>query len=100
VGTHVLNNDFRHPVLVAREAATLDWLSGGRFELGLGAGHMRIEYEQAGLAYDPAADRVERLAESVKVIKALLSGEEVTFQGRHYFLEGGSSRDRAVSVWC
>ncbi len=88
VGTHVLNNDFRHPVLVAREAGTLDRLSGGRFELGLGAGHIRSEYEQAGFAYDLAADRVERLTESVKVIKALLSGEEVTFEGRHYTVRG------------
>lgn len=88
VGTHVLNNDFRHPVLVAREAATLDRLSSGRFELGLGAGHMRIEYEQAGFAYDRAADRVERLTESVKIIKALLSGEEVTYEGRHYAVRG------------
>jgi probable F420-dependent oxidoreductase len=88
VGTHVLNNDLRHPVLVAREAATLDRLSGSRFELGLGAGHMRIEYEQAGLAYEPGAVRVERLSESVKLIKALLSGGEVTFEGRHYTVRG------------
>jgi probable F420-dependent oxidoreductase len=88
VGTHVLNNDLRHPVLVAREAATLDRLSGGRFELGLGAGHMRIEYEQAGLEYEPGAVRVERLSESVKVIKALLSGGDVTFEGRHYTVRG------------
>jgi probable F420-dependent oxidoreductase len=88
VGTHVLNNDLRHPVLVAREAATLDRLSGSRFELGLGAGHMRIEYEQAGLAYEAGAVRVERLSESVKLIKALLSGADVTFEGRHYTVRG------------
>ncbi len=84
VGTAVLNNDFRHPVLVAREAATVDVLSGGRFELGLGAGHMRAEYEQAGLAFDDGATRVERLAESVGIIKRLLEGEVVTFAGKHY----------------
>ena len=65
VGTAVLNNDFRHPVLLAREAATLDVLSDGRLELGLGAGHMQSEYEQAGLTFDPGATRVERLAEAV-----------------------------------
>jgi probable F420-dependent oxidoreductase len=54
VGPLVLNNDLRHPVLVAREAATLDLLTSGRLELGLGAGHMKAEYEQAGLAFDPA----------------------------------------------
>jgi probable F420-dependent oxidoreductase len=84
VGTFVLNNDFRHPVIVAREAATLDMLSGGRFELGLGAGHMRSEYEEIGLPYDAAAVRVERLEEAVRIIKALLAGEEVTFEGAHY----------------
>jgi probable F420-dependent oxidoreductase len=84
VGTLVLNNDFRHPVLVAREAATLDVLSQGRFELGLGAGYMRSEYEEAGLAFDRGAVRVERLAESVAIVTRLLSGEAVTFAGRHY----------------
>src|SRR2546428_2830438 len=64
VGTAVLNNDFRHPVLTAREAATLDVLSDGRLELGLGAGHMQSEYEAAGLGFDPGATRVERLAEA------------------------------------
>src|SRR5919201_3386972 len=71
VGTYVLNNDLRHPVLVAREAATVDVLSGGRFELGLGAGHMQSEYDQAGLQFDLGATRVERLAESVVLIKRL-----------------------------
>ncbi len=61
VGTMVLNNDFRHPVLTAREGATLDFLTDGRLELGLGAGHMKSEYDQAGLAFDPGATRVERL---------------------------------------
>jgi probable F420-dependent oxidoreductase len=84
VGTMVLNNDLRHPVLVAREAATLDLLSDGRLELGLGAGHMKSEYEQAGLRFDPGAIRVERLAEAVAIAKALLRGEKVTFAGQHY----------------
>src|ERR1700716_2103059 len=72
VGTNVLNNDLRHPVLVAREAATIDLLTDGRLELGLGAGHMEIEYEQAGLSFDPGATRVERLGEAVTIIKGLL----------------------------
>src|SRR5713101_2957745 len=83
IGTMVLNNDFRHPVLVAREAATLDLLSDGRLELGLGAGHMRSEYEQAGLGFDSGATRVERLAEAVAIVKRLLTGEKVSFVGRH-----------------
>lgn len=84
VGTLVLNNDLRHPVLVAREAATVDLLSGGRFELGLGAGYMKSEYDQAGLRFDRGATRVERLAEAVVLVKRLLCGEEVSFPGRHY----------------
>ena len=88
VGPFVLNNDFRHPVIVAREAATLDMLSEGRLELGLGAGHMRSEYAEAGFPYDPAGVRVERLQESVRIIKALLAGEEVSVQGAHYRVSG------------
>lgn len=96
VGTAVLNNDFRHPVLLAREAATLDVLSDGRLELGLGAGHMQSEYEQAGLAFDPGATRVERLAEAVVIVKRLLEGEPVTFAGRHYRVGGHAIHPRPV----
>ena len=96
VGTAVLNNDFRHPVFVAREAATLDVLSDGRFELGLGAGHMQSEYEQAGLAFDPGATRVERLGEAVAIVKRLLEGEKVTFAGRHYRVSDHSIHPRPV----
>jgi probable F420-dependent oxidoreductase len=88
VGTNVLNNDFRHPVLVAREAATIDLLTDGRLQLGLGAGSIRSEYEQAGLSFDRGRTRVERLSEAVTIIKGLLSGEEVTFSGRHYRVTG------------
>ena len=84
VGTMVLNSDFRHPVLLAREAATLDVVSGGRFELGLGAGYMKAEYEQAGLRFDRGGVRVERLAEAVAIVKQLFEGKPVTFMGRHY----------------
>ena len=96
VGTAVLNNDFRHPVLLAREAATLDVLSDGRLELGLGAGHMQSEYEQAGLTFDPGATRVERLAEAVVIVKRLLEGEPVTFGGRHYRVTGHTIHPRPI----
>jgi len=88
VGTNVLNNDLRHPILVAREAATVDLLTDGRLQLGLGAGSLRSEYDQAGLGFDPGATRVERLAEAVTIIKDLLKGERVTFAGRHYRVTG------------
>ncbi len=88
IGTNVLNNDLRHPVLVAREAATVDLLTDGRLELGLGAGSIKSEYDEAGVSFDPGATRVERLAESVTIIKSLLNGEQVTFAGRHYRVTG------------
>jgi probable F420-dependent oxidoreductase len=68
VGSLVLDNDYRHPVLLAKEAATLDVLSGGRFELGIGAGWLREEYERAGMAFDPAGVRVDRLEEALAVL--------------------------------
>ncbi|HEX2284029.1 MAG TPA: LLM class flavin-dependent oxidoreductase, partial [Mycobacterium sp.] len=74
-GTLVLNNDFRHPVDVARETVTVAAISGGRFELGLGAGHMKSEYDAAGIAFDSGGTRVDRLIESVEVIRRLLAGE-------------------------
>jgi probable F420-dependent oxidoreductase len=88
VGTNVLNNDFRHPVLVAREAATVDLLTNGRLQLGLGAGSIRAEYEQAGLDFDRGAVRVERLSEAIGILKGLLRGDRVTFTGQHYRITG------------
>jgi probable F420-dependent oxidoreductase len=88
VGTLVLDNDYRHPVLLAKEAATLDALSGGRFELGLGAGWLRDEYERAGLSFDPAGVRVDRLHESIRILKLLLSGSSATVKGNHYSVSG------------
>ncbi len=87
LGVMVLNNDFHHPVLVARAASTLDLLSQGRVELGLGAGHARPEYERAGIPFDPAPVRVDRLGEAVQLLRRLLDGETVTFAGEHYHLD-------------
>jgi probable F420-dependent oxidoreductase len=81
-GTLVLNNDLRHPVETARETASVAALSGGRFELGLGAGHMKSEYDAAGLKFDDGATRVDRLIESVEVIRPLLAGEPVDIDAR------------------
>jgi probable F420-dependent oxidoreductase len=88
LGTFVLDNDFRHPVVLAKEAATLDLLSGGRFELGLGAGWERAEYERAGIPFDPPGVRVGRLAEAVRVLKGLFAEGPLTFAGRHYAIAG------------
>lgn len=87
LGTLVIDNDFRHPAMLAKEAATLDLLSGGRFELGLGAGWMRREYAAAGLPYDRAGVRIDRMEESIAVLKGLFAGETVNHDGTHYQLD-------------
>jgi probable F420-dependent oxidoreductase len=86
VGTYVLANDFRTPVLLAKDAATLDFLSGGRFELGIGAGRPDEEADNRmlGIGFDTGAQRVARLAESLTLLKALLSGETASAPGPHY----------------
>ena len=84
IGTMVIDNDFRHPALVAADAATLDLLSEGRFELGLGAGWLAEDYTRTGIPFDRPGVRVDRLIESVRIIKGLLAGQTVTQAGRHY----------------
>ena len=84
VGSLVLDNDYRHPVMLAKEAATLDLLSGGRFELGIGAGWLRSEYEQAGMVFESAGVRVSRLEEAIQVLKGLFADQPLTFAGDHY----------------
>lgn len=88
VGTLVLANDFRHPVIVAHEAASLHHLSGGRFELGLGAGWYQPEYEAAGIAFAPAGQRIGRLEEALAVIRGLLDGDKVDHTGAGYQVTG------------
>jgi probable F420-dependent oxidoreductase len=80
----VLANDFRNPVMLAKEAATLDVLSGGRLDLGMGAGWREEEYRQAGITFDRPSTRIARLVEAVTIIKRLLEGECVTFHGEYY----------------
>ena len=84
VGTLVLDNDYRHPVVLAKEVATLDVLSGGRFEFGIGAGWLRTDYETAGIAYDEPGVRVSRLEEALEIFDQLFSRGEATFEGHHY----------------
>lgn len=96
VGSFVLDNDFRHPVMLAKEVATLDVLSDGRFELGLGAGWLRSEYEQAGIAFASPAVRVARLEESVSIVKRLFAEEAVTFSGAHYSITNLQGSPRPV----
>jgi probable F420-dependent oxidoreductase len=96
VGSLVFSNDFRHPAVLAKEAATIDVLSGGRFELGLGGGWLRAEYDQTGIPFDAPGTRIERLEEAVTIIKGLLAGERVTFAGRHYTIADLEGRPTPV----
>jgi probable F420-dependent oxidoreductase len=96
VGSLVFSNDFRHPAVLAKEAATIDVLSGGRFELGLGGGWLRAEYDQTGIPFEAPGTRIERLEEAVTIIKGLLAGERVTFAGRHYTIADLEGRPTPV----
>jgi probable F420-dependent oxidoreductase len=84
VGTLVLNNDLRNPVVLAKEIATLGLAAPGRVEVGLGAGWLRSDYEETGVSYENPSTRVERLAESLQILKELWGTGESTFNGRHY----------------
>jgi probable F420-dependent oxidoreductase len=84
VGSLVLGNDYKHPVVLAREAATLDLLSDGRLELGLGAGWMTADYEKSGLELDRPGVRIDRLEESIAIVKGLMAEGPFTFHGKHY----------------
>ena len=87
IGTIVIDNDYRHPVMLAKEAATLDFLSGGRLELGLGAGWLEREYESAGMTYDRAGVRIDRLSEAIQVVKGLFGDGPFCFAGSHYRID-------------
>jgi probable F420-dependent oxidoreductase len=88
VGSLVYCNSFRHPALLAREAATIDVLSGGRFELGIGTGYDMPEYRQTGIILPPPRVRVEQLRETLAVVKGLWSDGSLSFSGEHYTITG------------
>jgi probable F420-dependent oxidoreductase len=84
VGTLVCDVDYRHPVVLAKSAATIQLASGGRLELGVGAGWMKSDYDQAGIAYDSHRVRIERLEEALQIMQAMWKDEQTSFSGRHY----------------
>ena len=83
-GALVFDNDYKHPVVLAKELATMDVLSGGRVEIGLGAGWMISDYEQMGMPYDRAGVRVDRFVEGLAVIKGAMGPGPFSFEGEHY----------------
>ena len=84
VGALVWDNDYKHPVVLAKELATIDLLSEGRLEIGLGAGWMISDYEQAGIPYDPAGVRIDRFVEGLEIIKRAMADGPFSFSGKHY----------------
>ncbi len=84
VGSLVYDVDYRHPVIYAKGAAALHLLSGGRHEFGIGAGWMKTDYDEAGIGYDSAGTRIERLDEALAVIRSMWANERTTFEGKHY----------------
>ncbi len=98
VGCLVFDNDYKHPVVLAKELATIDRLSGGRVEVGLGAGWMATDYEQSGIPYDSGKVRVDRFEEGLTIIKGLLGPDPVTFEGEHYQVRGMEGLPKPVQA--
>lgn len=84
LGALVHDNDYKHPVVLAKELATMDILSDGRIEVGLGAGWMVSDYEQSGIPYDPPGVRVSRFEEGLQIIRSAFGSEPFSFAGEHY----------------
>lgn len=84
LGSLVYDVDYRHPVVYAKQAATLQLLSGGRHEFGIGAGWMKSDYDEAGIAYERPGVRIERLEEALRIVRAMWSHEKTSFGGKHY----------------
>ena len=96
VGTLVLANDYRHPAVLAKELASLDVISGGRVEIGIGAGWMTSDYEQAGIGLDRPGVRIERLDEAVSVLEGCFGEGPFDFEGDHYRISGLESWPKPV----
>ncbi len=94
----VFDNDYKHPVVLAKELATMDVLSDGRMEIGLGAGWMISDYEQAGMPYDRAGVRIDRFVEGLAVIKGAMAEGPFSFQGEHYTITGYDGLPKPVQA--
>lgn len=96
VGGLVFDNDYRHPLVFAKEMATLDVLSNGRVEVGIGAGWMKSDYDASGIAYDRPGVRISRLDEALTIIRGLFGADPVDFAGKHYTITGHNGLPKPV----
>jgi probable F420-dependent oxidoreductase len=99
VGSLVYDVDYRHPVVLAKAAATIQLLSGGRHEFGIGAGWMESDYREAGMPYDRPGVRIGRLDEALQVIRSMWQNERTDFDGRHYRLRGMARAAELPAGW-
>ena len=100
VGALVWDNDYKHPAVLAKELATMDVLSDGRLELGIGAGWMISDYEQMGIPYDSAKVRIDRFVEGLKVIKGAMAQGPFSFSGDHYTITNYNGTPKPVQAPC
>jgi probable F420-dependent oxidoreductase len=100
VGALVWDNDYKHPAVLAKELATMDVLSDGRLELGIGAGWMISDYEQMGIPYDSAKVRIDRFVEGLKVIKGAMAEGPFSFSGDHYTITDYNGTPKPVQAPC
>lgn len=100
VGALVWDNDYKHPVVLAKELATMDVLSDGRLEIGIGAGWMISDYEQAGMPYDRAGVRIDRFVEGLAVMKGAMAEGAFSHDGTHYTIKGYNGLPKPVQAPC
>ncbi len=100
VGALVWDNDYKHPVVLAKELATIDVLSNGRLELGLGAGWMISDYEQSGIIYDRPGVRIDRFIEGLDVIRGCMAAESFSYSGEHYTIKNYNGLPKPIQAPC
>ena len=100
VGALVWDNDYKHPVVLAKELATMDLLSDGRLELGIGAGWMISDYEQSGIPYERAGFRIDRMIEGIDVMKGCFAQGEFSYAGKHYTITNYNGTPKPIQAPC
>jgi probable F420-dependent oxidoreductase len=98
LGALVYDNDYKHPIVLAKELATMDVLSDGRVQVGIGAGWSASDYEQSGIAFDPPGVRISRMIEGVSIIRSALAGEPFSFAGEHYTITNYAGTPKPVQA--